>query len=338
MIHTLLILLAICIITLIDFKNQIIYAEERPLKRGKDNIFIPLDSLLDDIASSQPKKKKTAVSTENILFHPLPEPQAGDWLSMHEEPGQTLKQFLRSDRNNPSGKQNKIYLQPIEKFDKRNGPSLEMLKEFTKKYFSMPVVVLSTAEVDTNEYTSRINPLSGNKQYYAPDILEYLDIILPADAFCILAITMTDLYPDPSWNFVFGLASIKERVGVFSFARYFPAFYGDSTAGKNETNFLLRCCKILGHETGHMFGMLHCISYHCSMNGSNHLGEMDAQPIHLCPVCASKLQRSVGFNLMKRYKRLQQFYRISGLNNEATWMTRRIAQLENENIKVEKGK
>jgi archaemetzincin len=35
---------------------------------------------------------------------------------------------------------------------------------------------------------------------------------------------MEDLYPDPAWNFVFGQASLRERVEVFSFARYDPAF------------------------------------------------------------------------------------------------------------------
>jgi archaemetzincin len=33
---------------------------------------------------------------------------------------------------------------------------------------------------------------------------------------------MEDLYPEPSWNFVFGQASLNERVGVYSFARYGP--------------------------------------------------------------------------------------------------------------------
>lgn len=31
---------------------------------------------------------------------------------------------------------------------------------------------------------------------------------------------MSDIYPRPSWNYVFGLASLSEYVGVFSFARY----------------------------------------------------------------------------------------------------------------------
>lgn len=50
---------------------------------------------------------------------------------------------------------------------------------------------------------------------------------LPADAFCMIGVSLTDLYPRDEWNFVFGLASIKERTGVFSFARYDERFYGN---------------------------------------------------------------------------------------------------------------
>ena len=40
------------------------------------------------------------------------------------------------------------------------------------------------------------------------------------DTYCILAVTNNDLYPRDSWNFVFGLADMEERCGVFSFARH----------------------------------------------------------------------------------------------------------------------
>lgn len=40
---------------------------------------------------------------------------------------------------------------------------------------------------------------------------------MPKNGFCIAAVTMHDIYPDDTWNFVFGLAS-SDR-GVFSFNR-----------------------------------------------------------------------------------------------------------------------
>jgi hypothetical protein len=44
----------------------------------------------------------------------------------------------------------------------------------------------------------------------------------PAGACCVVGITMDDLYPDPARNFAFGEASPRDRVGVYSFARYLP--------------------------------------------------------------------------------------------------------------------
>jgi archaemetzincin len=53
--------------------------------------------------------------------------------------------------------------------------------------------------------------------------------LLPADAFCLAMVTMTDLYPRDEWNFVFGLASAQQRVGIYSLARYMPDFDDDSS-------------------------------------------------------------------------------------------------------------
>ena len=61
---------------------------------------------------------------------------------------------------------------------------------------------------------------------------------------------MIDLYPQESWNYVFGQASLRDRVGVFSFARYDPAFFGGERAEGWQTLMLKRSCKVLAHEIG----------------------------------------------------------------------------------------
>jgi hypothetical protein len=35
----------------------------------------------------------------------------------------------------------------------------------------------------------------------------------------------SDLYPEDDWNFVFGIASLIKRTGVFSIARYDENFF-----------------------------------------------------------------------------------------------------------------
>jgi len=143
----------------------------------------------------------------------------------------------------------------------------------------------------------------------------------------MLAITMEDLYPDPKWNFVFGQASLRDRVGVYSFARYDPGFYGEDESKDRAALMLRRSCKVLAHETAHMFGIHHCTFFACLMNGSNHLEESDARPIDLCPVDLRKLHHSVGFDVVERYRRLHDFCRTNQFEHEARWFEQRLARV-----------
>ena len=64
------------------------------------------------------------------------------------------------------------------------------------------------------------------------------------------------------------------------------------------------------------------------MNGSNHLGESDDRPPHLCPVCLRKLHHALGFDISARYERLLTFSQQTGFDDEAAWLTRRLAYLK----------
>jgi archaemetzincin len=257
-------------------------------------------------------------------FEPIPIPKPGDWLAVHPESGQSFDDFVRGKPNQPDKTRGKIYLQPLGNFPKGQVPLVERLREFAAAYFAMPVEVLPSLALSDNAITSRINPYTSNRQILTSDVLAILKKNIPSDAFCVLAITMEDLYPEPSWNFVFGQASLEERVGVYSFARYDPAFYGEKRDKDYEKVLLKRSCKVLVHETAHMFGLQHCIYFKCVLNGSNHLKESDSRPMHLCPVCLHKLQYSIGFDIVARYVKLLQFYKKVGFDGEAEWMEKRL--------------
>ena len=109
---------------------------------------------------------------------------------------------------------------------------------------------------------------------------------LPNDAIAYLGITMGDLYPEASWNFVFGEATLDERVGVYSLVRYFPGFTGEKDTPAARTLGLLRSFKVLSHETGHMFGLHHCARFECLMNGTNSLEETWTGAPAPCAPCA----------------------------------------------------
>ena len=258
-------------------------------------------------------------------FEPIPTPRPGDWLAEHTESGQTFEEFKREGWNRPDRTRKRIILQPVGEFKSEASPPLDKLSEYAKEFFSMDVTTLEI--VDGKGLTARKNPHTGNVQILTRDFMDLLLRRLPPDAFCMLGVTMTDLYPDPSWNFVFGEASLRDRVGVYSFARYDPAFYGEARNEGYQKLLLKRSLRVLSHETAHMFGLQHCIYYRCVMNGSNHLEESDSRPLHLCPVCLRKLHYSMGFDVVDRYKGLLQFYAKVGLTEEMQWVSKRLESL-----------
>src|SRR3972149_9611961 len=175
--------------------------------------------------SGLPETLKKALEPGND-FEAIPVPKPGDWLAVHPEKGQSFDDFVKSRPNRPDKSRNKIYLQPLGDFPKYKIPLIENVQEYAAAYFCMQVEVLPSLTLSDRGITTRINNFTQKRQILTSDILAILKKILPADAFCVLAITMEDLYPEPSWNFVFGQASLRERVGVYSFAGYDPAFYG----------------------------------------------------------------------------------------------------------------
>ncbi len=257
-------------------------------------------------------------------FQPIPEPGPSDWLANHPEAGQTFEQFVHFCPNRPDRHRRKIYLQPLGSFDEAEGASLDQMHRFTAAFFMMEVALLPPSGQAQQHITSRRNPNTGQIQLLTSDILNLLVTQVPEGAFALLGITMTDLYPDPSWNFVFGQASPRDHVGVYSFARYDPRFYGEVLSAGSRKLMLRRSCKVLAHEAGHMFGIHHCVWYRCLMNGSNHLAEADARPLHLCPVDLRKLQWSIGFDVAERYRRLSEFQRQTGFEDEARWLDKRV--------------
>lgn len=122
-----------------------------------------------------------------------------------------------------------------------------------------------------------------------------------------MGLTMLDLRLDTGW--VYGCAMPNESSGVFSLARFHPAFCGpDPTAAKSDASststIVRRACKVLTHELGHLFGLKHCTDLMCLMNGANHVTELNRQPMLECPACTQKLTRCMRWDLARRYARL----------------------------------
>ncbi len=257
-------------------------------------------------------------------FDPIPRPGRCDWLASHPEPGQTFAAFLAGHppRPGPRAARRVLYLQPFGSFHAGQGPPLDLLSRFAAAFFALEVAALPAVPV--TGVTARISSHTGQRQLLTRDLLALLADQRPARACCVVGITMEDLYPGPAWNFVFGEASPHDRVGVYSFARYLPAAAGAAAASL----LLRRSCKVLAHETAHLLGIGHCVFYSCLMNGSNHLAESDARPLHPCPVDLRKLQHTIGFDVTARYQNLRAFAEDAGFTDEARWLTAQLLHIE----------
>jgi archaemetzincin len=257
----------------------------------------------------------------------IPLPESGDWLDVHVEPGQTFEEFRASHPNIPDAKRRFICLLPMGKFDDSASPELQRLRRFAEIYFQAEVKVLPGYDLATMDFRPRVNPQTKQVQILTLSVLKFLETRLPEDAFCLLGVTMRDLYPHDSWNYVFGQASLSNRVGIYSFARFDPDFFDEERPRDFRRQLLRRSCAVLAHETGHMFGLRHCIYFDCVMNGSNSLAESDKRSLHLCPVCLRKLYDSIRFDPARRYRELARFYREQHWEAEGAWCERQLEKI-----------
>jgi archaemetzincin len=263
-------------------------------------------------------------------FPPLPPPGPSDWLANHREDAQSFEDYLEEPRREVTAERRTVRLQPLEDVGAW-GVDLGVLAEHVRHTYGLDVEVAPVARPE--RLRERVNDGTGRRQVLAPDVMRWLQGELRGDLVCVLALTTEDLYPEPSWNFVFGLASLHRGVGVFSFARMDPAFPEPPPAPSSRSAdaralVLRRCLKVVTHEVGHMLALAHCTERLCLMNGSNHAAEMDRAPLHLCPTCLRKAQHATGFDVERRYADLAAWYREHGLEAEAAWVEGVIARVE----------
>ena len=264
-------------------------------------------------APSSPEALRLAVEKVRPLHREMGRPQPGDWLDTFPEPGQTFEEYLQSTPTRPTQERRTIYVQPLGEFTPAQLRIVALTAEYMSRFFGLPVRLLEKREIGNVPKSARRISLWGDKQIQSSYItLNILRPSLPPDAAALIAFTSSDLFPDETLNFVFGQASLSERVGVWSLYRL-----GRPDASEAEFKLtLLRTLKIAAHETGHMFSIRHCKKYECVMNGTNHLAETDRHPLEACPECMAKLCWAAGVDPRERYARLAAFCAEHGLEDE----------------------
>jgi archaemetzincin len=238
------------------------------------------------------------------LQQPLGRPAPGDWLAQHHEAGQTFEQYLRSEPTHARGRRRVLYVQPIGEFAGKQKEILSLTADFISRYLCLETRVARPIPLSLIPAGARRrHPVWGGEQILTGYLLQnVLEPRLPGDAAAYIGFTAADLWPGRGWNFVFGEASLRDRVGVWSIHRH-----GDPS--EDFELCLLRTIKTAVHETGHMLSMHHCTAHRCNMGGSNSLAESDRGPVTLCAECLSKLIWATGCDPVARYRGLARFFR-----------------------------
>lgn len=274
-----------------------------------------------DSALQHYEKIKTALWDS---YKVLPPANPGEWRDSYKEKFQSFEEYIKSKPVRPDDKKNVIYIQPIGTLDSTRQEIVNETAAYMEIFFSLKVKINAPLPDSLVPQTSRRMKFD-QEQFHTKYILDkILKPRLPDDAVTMIAITKYDLYPEDSWNFVFGQAYLKQHIGVWSLARF-----GDPSANPGAfVQCMIRTFKTSLHETGHMFSLPHCVQYRCLMNGSNSLPESDAKALYLCPDCICKLSWNRGIT-EKEFVNKQLGYWKDGQDGEALiYYTKCVKSLE----------
>jgi archaemetzincin len=269
------------------------------------------------VLAETPTALERLITTLEPLALPLPEPGPSDWLANYPEAGQSYAAWQRADPVVATPDRRTLVVQPMGSFEPAQRQVMTLSAEWLGLFFGLPCRVEDDLPSDAiPDRARRRNPHTGLPQVHAPTLL--YDLLLPRlpdDAIALIGFTGEDLYPEPSWNFVFGMALLRQRTGVWSMHRF-----GDPGGGPlNFRETLQRTMKLATHETGHNLTMQHCTAHACNMNGSNNLPETDRSPAWLCPQCLAKLLHATGADPIDRFEALLAFASRHDLTEEIAY-------------------
>ncbi len=242
-------------------------------------------------------------------FEPYGKPKDFTWQYLHpEETNQSLDQYIGENPSSITKDRNKIYMLPMGNFSSAELNVINETSAYIEAFFGLEVAQLPTIkmpEVPGDMKRIRSNEIQYNASYF---IDQYLNTKQYKDAAVLIALTCYDLYPQDSWSYVFGLASLQKRVGIWSINRF-----GDPSLDSCSYKLCLnRTQKVATHEIGHMFSIQHCVVFPCVMNGSNCMPETDNHPSVLCPDCLAKLSWNLDMAPNEHLKRALNFWKQKG--------------------------
>lgn len=150
-------------------------------------------------------------------------------------------------------------------------------------------VVASVFDVDvdlkecTMDVSEFYNP--ARRQYNADELLANSYARAPVGYHRYMSLFRGDLYI-PILTYIFGQAQLNGNCGIASLYRLRNELYG---LKEDHQLMLERFAKVVVHELGHTFGLIHCTNPVCVMRSSTYVEDLDQKEVNFCLPCREKL-------------------------------------------------
>jgi len=123
------------------------------------------------------------------------------------------------------------------------------------------------------------------RQYDGNKLLKKIDSISSLEIIKQIGLFKVDLFI-PILTYIFGQATFNGNTGIVSLYRLRNEHYGMK---KDEGLLLNRITKVVIHELGHTFGLIHCHIPTCVMRSSTYVEDIDQKSKNLCIKCRAAL-------------------------------------------------
>lgn len=133
------------------------------------------------------------------------------------------------------------------------------------------------------EMTDYYNP--ARRQYDANKLVKSLSNLAIDDSIKVMGLLRVDLFV-PILTYIFGQAELGGNTAVSSLYRMRNELYGLEI---NNNLMIERFRKVVMHETGHLFGLIHCHKPSCIMRSSTYVEDVDQKDLAFCPSCKAEL-------------------------------------------------
>lgn len=145
--------------------------------------------------------------------------------------------------------------------------------------FGYPVIIHSS-RLDLKAYFDQ-----NRRQYDGNRLLQEINALSLKDTVKKIGLFRVDLYI-PILTYIFGQAIYKGETGIVSLYRLRNEQYG---MPPDDELLYDRFLKVIIHELGHTFGLVHCQVPNCVMRSSTYVEDIDQKRHHLCSNCRETL-------------------------------------------------